>query len=313
MCLTCAQSRLTPCDPTDCSLPGYSVCLVDPSHSRVCVCVCVCVCACLCVSVCLCVCVLNHVWLLATPRTVACQVTLSGWSTSFLCVCVCVCACLCVSVCRVCAQSRLTPCDPQTMPGYSGWSTSFPRVCVCVCAQSRLTPCDPMDGSPPGSWVHAVPQARTLEWLTVPYTGDLPSPPWCVSCTAGSFFPSAPPGKPLLPTPCLRLALNTSHSTFPSVALLSCPTVKHSYLHHFTYKPHAEDSQQPHLQPDLQLALAILHLVQSVVLLFWWPSSFAVSTTNDRTPKAELWRAILVLLLPHIHLQSVTKFQSLYL
>ena len=170
-----------------------------------------------------------------------------------------------------------------------------------------------MDGSPPGSWVHAVSQAHTLEWLAVPYTGDLPSPPWCVSCTAGSFFPSAPPGKPLLPIPCLRLALNTSHSTFPSVALLSCPTVKHSYLHHFTYKLRAEDSQQPHLQPDHPLALAIPHPVQSVVLLSRRPSSSAASTTTDRTPKAELWRALLVLLLPRIHLRSVTKFRSLHL
>lgn len=35
---------------------------------------------------------------------------------------------------------------------------------------------------------------------------------------------------------------STHHSTFPSVALLSRPTVKHSYLH----KLHAEDFRKPH-------------------------------------------------------------------
>ena len=39
-------------------------------------------------------------------------------------------------------------------------------VCVCVCvliAQSCLTLCDPMDCSSPGSSVHGILQARTLE------------------------------------------------------------------------------------------------------------------------------------------------------
>ena len=41
-------------------------------------------------------------------------------------------------------------------------------VCVCVCvlgAQSRPTLCDPMDGSPSGSSVHGISQARILEWV----------------------------------------------------------------------------------------------------------------------------------------------------
>ena len=115
------------------SLPGYSVWLIH----LIPVCVCVHVCVCLCV--CLCACSIN-VWLLATPRTVACQVTLSGWSTSFLCVCVCtsVCVCVCVSVCRVCVRSRLTPCDPRTVPGYSVWLIHLIPVCVCLCVLSHV-------------------------------------------------------------------------------------------------------------------------------------------------------------------------------
>ena len=34
--------------------------------------------------------------------------------------------------------------------------------------QSCLTVCDPMDCSPPGSSVHGILQARTLEWVTMP-------------------------------------------------------------------------------------------------------------------------------------------------
>ena len=35
-------------------------------------------------------------------------------------------------------------------------------LCVCVCA---LTLCDPLDCSLPGSSVHGILQARTLEWV----------------------------------------------------------------------------------------------------------------------------------------------------
>ena len=51
-------------------------------------------------------------------------------------------------------------------------------VCVCVCMyvrvlhakllQSYPTLCDPMDGSPPGSSVHGILQARILEWVAMP-------------------------------------------------------------------------------------------------------------------------------------------------
>ena len=37
------------------------------------------------------------------------------------------------------------------------------RMCVCVCVLSRVRICNPMDCSPPGSSVHGILQARTLE------------------------------------------------------------------------------------------------------------------------------------------------------
>ena len=39
---------------------------------------------------------------------------------------------------------------------------------MCVHAKSRLTLCHPGDSSPPGSSVHGILQARTLEWVAMP-------------------------------------------------------------------------------------------------------------------------------------------------
>ena len=60
---------------------------------------------------------------------------------------------------------------------------------------------DPVGGSPPGSSVHGIPQARTLEWAAI-FSSRGSSWPrdWtsvsCSSCTAGRFFASEPQGKP---------------------------------------------------------------------------------------------------------------------
>ena len=45
-------------------------------------------------------------------------------------------------------------------------------IYMLVCMKSLQpypTLCDPMDCSPPGSSVHGIPQARTLEWVVMPY------------------------------------------------------------------------------------------------------------------------------------------------
>ena len=46
---------------------------------------------------------------------------------------------------------------------------------LCKVLQSCPTLCDPMDCSPLGSSAHGILQARTLEWLTMPSSGDLPT------------------------------------------------------------------------------------------------------------------------------------------
>ena len=64
--------------------------------------------------------------------------------------------------------------------------------------QSCLTLCDPMDCSPPGSSVHGILQARILEWVAISFSrrSSQSRDRTCVSCIAGRFFTTEPPGKP---------------------------------------------------------------------------------------------------------------------
>ena len=105
-----------------------------------------------------------------------------------LAVCVCVCGC-------VVAKSCLTLCNR--------WARFTCSVCMCVCgcvvAKSCLTLCNSMDCSLPGSPVHGLLQARTLEWAATSSSRGSswpriePTPP----ALAGRFFISQPPVKPL--------------------------------------------------------------------------------------------------------------------
>jgi len=56
--------------------------------------------------------------------------------------------------------------------------------------QLCLTLCDSMDCSPPGSSVHDIIQARTLEWVAIPFSrgSSQPRDRTQVSCIAGRFF-----------------------------------------------------------------------------------------------------------------------------
>ena len=52
----------------------------------------------------------------------------------------------------------------------SSKDTSNLVCCCCLVAKSYLTLCDPVHGSPPGSSIHGILQARTLEWVAISFS-----------------------------------------------------------------------------------------------------------------------------------------------
>ena len=52
---------------------------------------------------------------------------------------------------------------------WTNWATEQQHSTVST-TQSCLTLCDPTDCSPPGSSVHGILQARTLEWVAIPFS-----------------------------------------------------------------------------------------------------------------------------------------------
>ena len=46
----------------------------------------------------------------------------------------------------------------------------YAMLCYAKSLQSCLTLCDPIDGSPPGSPIPGILQARTLEWVAISFS-----------------------------------------------------------------------------------------------------------------------------------------------
>ena len=78
-------------------------------------------------------------------------------------------------------------------------TTKLVCVCVCVCARAHVRmlsssvmsdSCDPIDCSLPDSSVHGILQARTLEWVAIPFSrgSSWPRDQTWFSCIAGRFF-----------------------------------------------------------------------------------------------------------------------------
>ena len=73
-----------------------------------------------------------------------------------------------------------------------------PHVYVKVLvAQLCPTLFDPMDCNPPGSSVHGILQAKILEWVAISFSRESfePKNRTHVTCIAGGFFTTEPPGK----------------------------------------------------------------------------------------------------------------------
>ena len=59
--------------------------------------------------------------------------------------------------------------DSLCMPEYKRFKRAKPAA-AAKALQSCLTLCDPIDGSPPGSPVPGILQARTLEWVGISFS-----------------------------------------------------------------------------------------------------------------------------------------------
>ena len=81
------------------------------------------------------------------------------------------------------------------------FSRAFSLVLVLV-AQSCLILCDPMDCSLPGSSIHGILQARTMEQIAIPFSRDqisfLTWDQTPVSTLQADSLLSEPPGKPFV-------------------------------------------------------------------------------------------------------------------
>ena len=82
----------------------------------------------------------------------------------------------------------------------SNWTTMAIWKMKVLVTQSNLTLWNPTDYSPPGPSVHAIVQARILEWVAIPFSRGSSQPrDWTwLSYIAGGLFISKPPGKPIL-------------------------------------------------------------------------------------------------------------------
>ena len=87
------------------------------------------------------------------------------------------------------------PVLPQEVSQLCGWCSC--KLCsACVLTQSCLTLCNPLDCSPLGSSAHGIRQAKILERVAISFFKGYSWPrgwTW-VSCIAGSFFTTEPPG-----------------------------------------------------------------------------------------------------------------------
>ena len=67
-------------------------------------------------------------------------------------------------------NSRRVTISPQTLNLYKAYSTWSAAAAAAKSLQSCPTLCDPIDGSPPGSPVPGILQARTLEWVAISFS-----------------------------------------------------------------------------------------------------------------------------------------------
>ena len=79
-----------------------------------------------------------------------------------------------MSLCQRCFLLATLTLTPSSKPSHSKDLPCFKSYVLSRFSSVRL--CNPMDRSLPGSSVHVILQARTLEWVASPIPRDLPNP-----------------------------------------------------------------------------------------------------------------------------------------
>ena len=83
----------------------------------------------------------------------------------------------------------------MSLLGHSASYTIFNNLAILFCcslvSKSCLTLCNPMDGSPPGSPVRGISEARILEWVAISFSrGSSRHRDWThISCTQANSLP----------------------------------------------------------------------------------------------------------------------------
>ena len=102
-------------------------------------------------------------------------------------------------------------------------------MCYGCCLVTKSCPAfySSMDYSPPGSFVHEISQARILKWVTISFSRRFSQPrdQTHISCLAGGFFTTEPPGKP---------QFNVSNTKLLIFHLLNCLPTCFSHSSCFT-------------------------------------------------------------------------------
>ena len=125
---------------------------------------------------------------------------------------------------------------------------------MCIPVHSCPILCNPMDCSLPGSSVHGILQARILEWVAIPYSGDLPNPgiepASLLHRQAGFFLPLAAPGKPThdhVHMQMMMKLLGFPHN--PDPPAISLQSINGIFMHLDFFLPSPGDLPDPGIEP----------------------------------------------------------------
>ena len=111
----------------------------------------------------------SRVWLFTTPWTTARQASLSITNSRSLSTLMCIELVMPSNHLVLCRSLRLLPSIFPSIRVFSNES-SHQVAAAAKSLKSCPTLCDPIDGSPPGSPIPGILQARTLEWVAISFS-----------------------------------------------------------------------------------------------------------------------------------------------